>query len=199
MAARCLWGSPAGVVISQNVTDPHLGVLGLQLLAEGYGAHDVLERIVAAKANAEWRQLAVLDIDGRTEAYTGSRGLGITCVAQGRDCVAAGNLLADEHVPRSMVRAFETTEAEPLARRLLHVLEAGAATGGEAGPVHSAGLQVYHGPLVWPIADLRVDWSKEPIPELRDLWERYAPQMNDYVLRAMHPERAPSYGVPGNL
>lgn len=198
VASRCLWGSRAGVVISQNVTDPYLGVLGLQLLAEGYGARNVMEQILSGKADAEWRQLAVLDIDGQTEAYTGSRGLGITSVAQGPDCVAAGNLLADEYVPRSMVRVFEMTAAQPLAERFLLVLEAGAAAGGEAGPAHSAGLQVYHGSLEWPITDLRVDWSEEPIAELHDLWDRYAPQMKEYILRAKQPERAPSYGVPGD-
>lgn len=199
VAARCLWGSPVGIVFSQNVTDPHLGILGLQLLAEGCGARSALERMVAAKANAEWRQLAVLDVNGQSEVYTGSRGLGLTSMTQGRDCVAAGNLLADEYVPRSMVRAFEATAAQPLAQRLLLALEAAAAAGGEAGPVHSAGVQVYHGPLEWPIVDLRIDWSDEPVAELRALWERYAPQMSDYVLRAKQPERAPSYGVPGDL
>jgi uncharacterized Ntn-hydrolase superfamily protein len=196
--ARCLWGSREGVVLSQNLTDPHLGMLGLQLLAEGYGARNVLERIVAAKPHAEWRQLAVLDIDGHGDVYTGSRGLGISATAQGRDCVAAGNLLAREGVPQAMVRAFEAATTQPLAARLLFALEAGAAAGGEAGSVHSAGFQVYHGPLAWPIADLRIDWSGNPIAELAALWQRYAPQMDDYVLRAEQPERAPSYGVPGD-
>jgi uncharacterized Ntn-hydrolase superfamily protein len=197
--ARCLWASHVGVVLSQNVTDPYLGILGLQLLNEGHRAVKVLERIVAARANAEWRQLAVLDIDGRGETYTGLKGLGITCEARGLDCVAVGNLLANDRVPSVMVRAFEVTATTSLADRLLLAVETGAATGGEAGPVHSAGLQVYQGPTEWPIVDLRIDWSDAPIAELRGLWKLYAPQMIDYVLRATHPERAPSYGVPGDL
>src|SRR5689334_5685519 len=91
VSARCLWASRAGVVLSQNFTDPYLGMIGLRLLAEGYGARNVLERIVAARVHAEWRQLAVLDIDGQSEVYSGSRGLGVTGAAQGQDCVAAGN------------------------------------------------------------------------------------------------------------
>jgi uncharacterized Ntn-hydrolase superfamily protein len=197
--ARCLWGSPDGVVLSQNLTDPHLGILGLGLLAEGYGASNVLEQIVAARAHAEWRQLAVLDMDGNSGVYTGLRGLCVTGAAQGRGCVAAGNLLAVEGVPRSMVRAFEATEAQPLAERLLLALEAAVAAGAEAGPVHSAGFQVYQGPVAWPIVDLRIDWSDAPVAELRTLWERYAPQMNDYILRAIHPDRAPSFAVPDDL
>lgn len=196
--ARCLWGGPQGIVLSQNLTDPSLGIFGLRVLAEGYGAGEVLERIVDGRANAEWRQLVVLDRDGKSAIYTGSRGLGITGAAQGRDCVAIGNMLAGERVPQLMVRAFEASLAQPLAERLLLALNAGAEAGGEAGPVHSAGFKLYQGPLEWPIADLRIDWSDTPIAELRALWKRYAPQMNDYVLRAKHPESAPSYGVPGD-
>jgi uncharacterized Ntn-hydrolase superfamily protein len=174
-------------------------MLGLQLLAEGCGARNVLERIVAAKLHAEWRQLAVLDNDGPSGVYTGSRGLGVTGAAMGRDCVAAGNLLADKSVPHSMVRAYEAAAEHTLAERLLLAVGSGAAAGGEAGPVHSAGLKLYRRPTAWPIADLRIDWSDTPIVDLRALWERYAPQLNDYVLRAEQPDRAPSYGVPGDL
>jgi len=45
---------------------------------------------------------------------------------------------------------------------------------------------------------LRVDWSDDPIIALRELWVRYEPQMNDYLNRALNPEVAPSYGVPGD-
>jgi uncharacterized Ntn-hydrolase superfamily protein len=52
----------------------------------------------------------------------------------------------------------------------------------------------------WPVADLRVDWTDScPITELSALWERYAPQLDDYVTRALNPSVAPSYGVPGDL
>jgi uncharacterized Ntn-hydrolase superfamily protein len=40
----------------------------------------------------------------------------------------------------------------------------------------------------FPLVDLRVDWHDEPIGELRALWNRYAPQTNDYLLRAVNPD-----------
>ena len=40
----------------------------------------------------------------------------------------------------------------------------------------------------FPLVDLRVDWHDEPIGELRTLWNRYAPQINDYLLRAVNPD-----------
>jgi uncharacterized Ntn-hydrolase superfamily protein len=196
--SRCLWAAPHGVVLTQNVTDPRLGALGLDLLQRGFGACGTLEQLTRARPNAEWRQLAVLDGDGGSATYTGARALGITGTEQGLDCAAAGNLLAGESVVAAMVRAFEHRAELHLAERLLVALEAGAAAGGEAGPVHSAGFCVY-GREVWPFAELRVDWSDTPLADLRTLWQRYEPQMIDYVKRASQPCQAPSYGVPGDL
>jgi uncharacterized Ntn-hydrolase superfamily protein len=196
--SRCLWGSAHGIVLSQNITDPRLGVLGLDLLARGFGAASVLQQMAGAREFGAYRQLVVLDSDGSCDAVTGAHGLGITATVRGRDCVAAGNLLARDDVPAAMVAAFEAQPDAFLAERLLAALEAGAAAGGEAGPVHSAGFCVYvHD--VWPVAELRVDWSDSPIVDLRVLWTRYEPQMKDYATRARNPATAPSYGVPGDL
>lgn len=54
--------------------------------------------------------------------------------------------------------------------------------------------------MSWPIVDLRVDWSDDdPVAALEAIWRLYAPQIDDYVRRAIDPIRAPSFGVPGNL
>jgi uncharacterized Ntn-hydrolase superfamily protein len=50
----------------------------------------------------------------------------------------------------------------------------------------------------WPIVDLRVDWSDDPVSDLLRIWEIYAPQIDDYVQRAIDPSRAPGFGVPGD-
>src|SRR5579864_4195233 len=184
VASRCLWVGAQGVVLSQNVTDPVLGVLGLKLLEQGYGAPGTLAQLATARANSEWRQLAVLDSGGHTALFTGAHGLGVTAAAQGRDCVAAGNLLANTGVAAAMVQAFEAKPQDFIADRLLAALDAGLAAGGEAGPLHSAGIAVHEHDL-WPCVDLRVDWSEaSPLADLRLLWKRYQPQMQDYVNRA---------------
>jgi uncharacterized Ntn-hydrolase superfamily protein len=111
--------------------------------------------------------------------------------------VGAGNMLADRSVIDTLVHTFETSGGQ-LAERLLAALQAAAAAGGEAGPVHSAALVVV-GELTWPIVDLRVDWADhDPIGELATLWTAYRPQMQDYIIRALDPTKAPSYGVPGD-
>jgi uncharacterized Ntn-hydrolase superfamily protein len=199
VASRCGTWARAGIgaVATQNVTDPRLGHLGLTLLRQGHGAAAAMAALVAAGAHSEYRQLTIVDQDGRTAHHSGAKTLGRHAVAEGPGCIAAGNLLADGEVPRAMVAAYEAAATEHLAERLVCALEGGLAAGGEEGAVRSAGVYVVDR-HVWPICDLRVDWHDAPVAELRRIWTVYRPQMEDYLMRAIDPTRAPSYGVPGD-
>jgi uncharacterized Ntn-hydrolase superfamily protein len=97
----------------------------------------------------------------------------------------------------AVVEGFAARPEEQLADRLLSGLRAGLAAGGEAGPIHSAGLLVVD-QVAWPVTDLRVDWSDDPIGELERLWDVWGDQADAYVQRALNPSVAPSYGVPGD-
>jgi len=196
VAARCSHlRAGVGVVASQNVTDPALGPLILDRLEQGMVAAEALRGVMEGRAYGGWRQLLVVDGQGGTSMWSGDRVLGVWGAVEGVDCAAAGNLLANNGIPAAMVAAFGAATGH-LADRLMITLEAGLAAGGEAGPVHSAGMSVADR-LTWPLVDLRVDWSDNPIKDLRDLWTLYRPQMQAYVDRAENPDAAPSYGVPG--
>ena len=95
------------------------------------------------------------------------------------------------------MHAFEQRPQDHLAARLLDALRAGAAAGGEEGPVHSCGLLVAD-KVSWPVTDLRVDWHDDPITELARLWAVWRPQEAAYLQRALDPTTAPSYAVPGD-
>jgi uncharacterized Ntn-hydrolase superfamily protein len=90
-------------------------------------------------------------------------------------------------VPAAMLRAFQANPSALLAERLIDALEEGLAAGGENGPVRSAHLLVVERES-FPLIDLRVDWHDTPIAELRSLWNRYAPQVSDYLVRALDPD-----------
>lgn len=198
VAARCAHArAGVGVVATQNITDPTLGPAILNALGGGSTATAALEKVLSGTPHAAYRQVLTLGSNGPAALHTGAQALGITGMATGANSAAAGNLLADAQVPSAMVDAFEGASG-PFGARLLEGLRAGAAQGGEAGPLHSAGLLIVR-EVSWPVADLRVDWSDEdPIARLAALWDIYAPQIDDYVRRALDPGAAPRFGVPGD-
>jgi uncharacterized Ntn-hydrolase superfamily protein len=204
VASRCLFTrSGIGAALTQNITDPELGQRMLDLLENGansngmYRAKNVISQVVADTDYIDWRQLVLLDSSGNSAIHSGAKALGKHASAQGFQCAAAANLLANEQVPQAMVTAFEKSSGH-LALRLINALEAGISAGGEEGPVRSAGVQVAH-EVSWPVVDLRVDWDDDPISKLRTIWDEYKPQLDAYVTRAINPESAPSFGVPGDL
>jgi uncharacterized Ntn-hydrolase superfamily protein len=199
VAARCAHArAGAGAVATQNITDPSLGPRILDSLARGSSADDALQNTLQSTRFGAYRQLLVVGAQGVPAIHSGAHALGLVASAMGSHSAAAGNLLARIDVPAAMVAAFEAADGH-LGARLLHALYAGAQRGGEAGPVHSAGLLVVH-EVSWPIVDLRVDWNDhDPLGALAAIWDIYVPQIDDYVRRALDPGAAPSFGVPGNL
>jgi uncharacterized Ntn-hydrolase superfamily protein len=190
--------SGVGAVATQNITDPHLASLVLDLMQAGDTASQAIDKIVEGRDNIEYRQLTAVDNNGTTAHFTGSEILGRNAVAQERHCIAAGNLLSTTDVPSAMVKTFDEHPDAHLAERLLRSLEAGIAAGGEEGPTHSAALLVSD-KMPFALVDLRVDWDDiEPVAKLRQLWTDYQPQMQDYLNRAINPTAAPSYGVAGD-
>ncbi|MFT5867421.1 MAG: putative Ntn-hydrolase superfamily protein [Gammaproteobacteria bacterium] len=198
VAARCSYTrAGAGAVSSQNITDPTLGPLALDLMQGGMSADDAIAHIQTEGRFVEYRQVLVIDALGRTAIHSGPNSLGIWTDASGTDVVSAGNMLANEDVPQAIVTGFETTSGH-LGDRLIAALRAGLSAGGEAGPVHSAGLQICD-TVQWPVADLRCDWSEKcPIEAVATAWDVYKTQLEAYVQRALDPREAPSYGVPGD-
>ena len=198
VAARCAHArAGVGVAASQNITDPALGTTLLDLMAGGLSAPDAVARVVAGTPHVGYRQLMAVDAQGRTAVHSGAHILGVWNTAQGDGVVAGGNLLANPDIPAAMIAGFGTTG--DLGDRLIAALRAGRDTGGEAGPVHSAGLLMVDA-ASWPCAELRCDWVDDtcPIDAVTRAWEVYAPQMAAYIQRARDPGQAPNYGVAGD-
>jgi uncharacterized Ntn-hydrolase superfamily protein len=198
VGARCGFArAGVGAVASQNITDPELGDALIASMAAGAGAPLALADLTAAQPYIAWRQLIAVDANGETATFSGAKTLGVHATAKARNVAAAGNLLASRETPDAMVAAF-LASAGPLGERLIGAMQAGVASGGEAGPVHSIGLKIVD-KLSWPVVDLRVDWTEEsPVARLQALWDVFAPLAADYVTRALDPESAPGFGVAGD-
>ena len=198
VAARCAYAQAGiGAVASQNVTDPRLGPKTLAAMAEGQDAQAAIDHVINGAEHTDFRQLLAVDKNGNTAIHSGQKSLGIHTEFKSMNAAAAGNLLDNLSIPEAMVTAFHHADGH-LGDRLIASMRAALAAGGEAGPVHSAGMLLVD-QQDWPLAELRCDWSEDcPIEDIAKAWNVYKPQMNDYITRALNPSDAPSYGVPGD-
>ena len=198
VAARCSYArAGVGAVASQNVTDPSLGPLALDLMQTGMAAPEAIAEVQKRGKFVEYRQVLAVDRQGQTAIHSGPNSLGIWTQAQALNVASGGNMLANDGVPQAIVDGYLAASGH-IGDRLIAAMQAGLAAGGEAGPVHSAGIMIVD-KVGWPVADLRCDWTEDcPIAAISDLWDRYKPQMDAYIQRALDPRAAPSYGVPGD-
>ena len=95
VGARCPWlQAGVGAVSSQNITLPALGQLALAQLEQGFAPDIALRRALAEDDFSRYRQIIAIDANGQTAAFSGDKTLGIYHVAEGENCIAAGNMLA---------------------------------------------------------------------------------------------------------
>ncbi|MEL7012763.1 MAG: DUF1028 domain-containing protein, partial [Pseudomonadota bacterium] len=78
VAARCSYArAGVGAVASQNVTDPTLGPLTLDLMEQGKSAGDAVTEVIANARFTEYRQVLAVDTAGQTAIHSGANSLGI--------------------------------------------------------------------------------------------------------------------------
>lgn len=163
-------GAGVGTIASQSVANPYLGIDGLKLLASGLSPTDAVTRLLDADPGRDFRQLLVVDAQGRTAGHTGSRCISWCGHLSGPDYAVGGNILVGQETIRAMAEAFEASSDEELPERLMRALEAGQAAGGDRRGRQSAGLFVVHHEE-YPHLDLRVDDHSNPVAELRRVFE----------------------------
>lgn len=199
VGARCPWiKSNVGVVLTQNVTDPRLADIGLSTLEKGYHAEAAIRTMKGASEYPEYRQLAVVDASGQSSVFTGKKALGVYGEFSAPNVACIGNLLSDSLIPTAMGQFFLENEDLPLAERLISSLQVGFDMGGELDQERSIALLVYLPDTPFAYINLRVDDSDYPLEDLKKLWGVYKYQAEDYKIRAIEPEIAPSYGVKGD-
>ena len=162
-----------GAIATQSFVDPSYGKNGLDLMRNGKSAPDTLKELLAKDEGREVRQVAMIDAQGRVEAWTGKNDIQAAGHIVGTDFSVQANLMLNDKVWPAMARAFENTRGD-LAERMLAALDAAQAAGGDIRGRQSAALIVVSGKptgQAWKdrTFDLRVDDSPEPLKELRRL------------------------------
>jgi uncharacterized Ntn-hydrolase superfamily protein len=166
------WGrAGAGAVATQASANLSYGPDGLDLLADGVSASEVVERLTTADDGRDSRQVGVVDAAGRGATYTGPECMDWAGGIAGDGFAAQGNILAGAHVVQAMADTWRDRSDEPFAHRLLQSLTAGDQAGGDRRGRQGAALRVwragaaYGGQLDIAI-DLRVDDHRTPVEEL---------------------------------
>lgn len=170
------WAIPGvGAVATQAYANPRYGPEGLQLLAQGLPAAEVITRLTEADDGRADRQLGVVDAQGGGATYTGSGCMEWAGGLAGPGFAAQGNILVGEETVAALALTFTATHGRALAERLLECLAAAQAAGGDRRGQQSAALLVverdggYAG-MSDSLVDLRVDDHAHPVEELLRLY-----------------------------
>ena len=157
-----------GAAATQAMTNPYLAIDALNLL-NSEPAATALRSSLANDAEAQRRQIILIDSAGEVDGWTGSQ-----CVPHAGHHVdagvaVAGNMLAGPAVLENMLVSYQRALGNAgFPAALLAALAAGAEAGGDSRGIGSAALRV-QGDQVFAEVDLRVDWSSHPISALAEL------------------------------
>ena len=162
-----------GAVATQSFVDPSYGREGLALMRAGTSAPDALKALIAKDAGRDVRQVAMIDAQGRVDAWTGAKDIPAAGHIVGPSYSVQANLMANANVWPAMSKAFAAATGD-LADRMLAALDAAQAAGGDIRGRQSAAIIIVKAkssgkPWEDRIFDLRVDDAAEPLKELRRL------------------------------
>ena len=165
-----------GAVATQATVNPHYGINGLTLLAEGKSPQEVIDAVTAIDEGRNDRQVHLIDSQGRNAAFTGADCIDWAGHLVEDNVSVAGNMLAGPEVVGTTLESYLRHPELPMLERLLTAMDAGEAAGGDKRGRQSAAVQIYRGEA-YPWLDLRADDHAEPLKELRRLYavaqERY--------------------------
>ncbi len=163
-----------GAVATQASVNISFGPIGLELLRAGRSATEVVAALVASDAEAQVRQLGVVDAQGGAAAHTGTDCIPACGHLVGEGFSVQGNLLERDSCWPAMAAAYRSALAEgvPFVERLLRAMEAAEAEGGDVRGRQSAAIMIVSCDLQqadWRgrLMDMRIEDHPDPVPELR--------------------------------
>ncbi len=180
-----------GAVATQSLSNTAYGERGLEMLAEGKTAEQVLREIMKSDTMLQDRQVGIVDARGNAASFSGNNtfdwaggrvgapdGKGNITGGKGQVLVghgfsAQGNIMVSDQTVKNLAETFVKTRGG-LADRLVAALKAGQAGGGDKRGMQSAALLVVRKNAGYLGAndrfiDIRVYDAPDPIAELERL------------------------------
>ena len=157
-----------GAFCTQHYHVPKWGEPALDMLQQGQSPEAVIRGLLHDDKDAEQRQLAIIDMQGRTAVHKPTNA-GIDSrywgAMTGRFYCGQGNTLTGRGVVVAMAAAFEDTEGS-LADRLMAALVAADCAGGDHRGRLAAGIRVAKKAVEGDWLSLHVDQSDDAVLEL---------------------------------
>jgi len=157
-----------GAFCTQHKHHPAWGPSALKMLEQGKLPEEVLLELLRNDPQADQRQLAIIDRQGRTANHNPSQAPAESLwwgSMSGRFFACQGNTLAGSEVITAMAHAFENTNGS-LADRLMAALVAGDCAGGDHRGRLAAAILVGKPGVEGAWLDERVDKSDDAVLDL---------------------------------
>lgn len=157
------------------------------LLQTGQSPEAILETLCHEDAYFTYRQIALLLNDGRYAVHTGPKARPWAGEIVSEHMIVTGNVLVGPPVLEAMAQAWARSVDVELEERLLRCVEAGRDAGGQEEGQTSCALEVFDDRYAFPIVNLRIDVSLEPIAEMRKIFNWFQPLIPYYIQRTLDP------------
>jgi uncharacterized Ntn-hydrolase superfamily protein len=163
----------AGAVATQSYANTSFGPRGLELMASGISAEEVLRKLLADDPDREQRQVGIVDRKGGSASFTGKKCHDWAGGVTGPGYAIQGNILAGEQVVSAIKSTFLKSKGG-LPERLHEALLAGDHAGGDRRGRQSAAIYVVkpkggYGGYIDRWIDYRVDDHVDPVIRLGEL------------------------------
>ena len=179
-AAVVSWArANAGAVATQSYANLAYGPDGLDMMAGGMAAEEVIQALIGSDEDYQTRQVGVVDRKGRAAAFTGEGCQDWAGHLAGEGYACQGNILIPGTV-EAMAGKYEKMRGREgeLADWLVAALAAGQEAGGDSRGRQAAGVLVVrenggYGGKTDRYLDLRVDDNPRPIQKLQKLLQMH--------------------------
>lgn len=197
-----------GAVATQSLVNVSLGRKGLDLMKQGKTAQQAMDILLAEDDGREFRQVAMVDINGNVAVHTGSKCIADAGHVKGDNYSVQANMMLNKTVWPAMSQAFEAAKG-PLAERMVAALRAAQDAGGDIRGQQSAAILVVKGKAtgnIWQdrMIDLRVEDHDNAVDEIARVLRVYRAyeHMNEGDLAIEHGDEKKAleeYGAAQNM
>jgi uncharacterized Ntn-hydrolase superfamily protein len=162
-----------GAVATQSLINKSFGPRALDLLKQGYSPQQAMDSLIAGDDGRAFRQVAIVDVQGRVAVYTGEKCIARAGHIKGDQYSVQANMMLNDSVWPAMSKAYENAEG-PLAERMVAAMQAAQKAGGDIRGQQSAAILVVKGESTgkeWEDRkiDLRVDDHPQAVNEISRL------------------------------